>query len=262
MSIALFLSMIASVFLSFSIPVFFWGRFGYKTKGFFSSVIIGAAAYLIYFLIIRTSALSLTANLHIFPASLLRAIFFSLGLTLMNFIAYKMLKMTGRDLRCSYAVGVGTALAENAVVVGMAYINNIFYSIMIMNGSFDAHMAEVGFDSATISMLREALAGMSASSFFLSAFERMLFSFAMVYSAYAVYSYWDSSKKGRAVLYSSLVLFVSYFIPSILSASSDESLVYVSMSLLAVISILCTWIMSRKGQRNNEEKKEGCDEKR
>ena len=44
--------MIASVFLSFSIPVFFWGRFGYKTKGFFSSVIIGAAAYLIYFLII------------------------------------------------------------------------------------------------------------------------------------------------------------------------------------------------------------------
>ena len=51
MSIALFLSMIASVFLSFSIPVFFWGRFGYKTKGFFSSVIIGAAAYLIYFLI-------------------------------------------------------------------------------------------------------------------------------------------------------------------------------------------------------------------
>ena len=126
MSIALFLSMIASVFLSFSIPVFFWGRFGYKTKGFFSSVIIGAAAYLIYFLIIRTSALSLTASLHIFPASLLRAIFFSLGLTLMNFIAYKMLKMTGRDLRCSYAVGVGTALAENAVVVGMAYINNIF----------------------------------------------------------------------------------------------------------------------------------------
>ena len=247
MSLMLFIAMIIVVFLSFTIPIFFWGKFGYKTKGFPAAVIIGAAVYVVYYLIIRTSALSITSGMNAIIASFIRAGFYALGITLMNFLSYKMLTVTGRDEKCYFAIGVGEALAESAIVVGMAYMNNIFYSFMIMNGSFTTHMANAGFDAETISMLENTLTNFPVSALFLSGFERMLFSSALILAATGFAGYSDSKEKIRALMISLLSLFIAYLIPSLLANLEDDSLVYVSMCFMGIAALFVTWILSRRG---------------
>lgn len=249
MSLMLFIAMIIVVFLCFTVPVFFWGRFGYRTKGFFASVVIGAAVYVVYHLIIRTTALSLTVAMDGILSALVNAVFYALGITAMNFIAYKMCKMTARDERCCFAIGIGEALAESALVVGMAYINNIFYSVLILDGSFNTYMMSAGFDPATIAMVESTLVNFPVSSLFLSGFERMLFSSALILAVSGFAGYYDQDKKINAVLISSLTLFLAYFIPSLLSNVSDGSLVYVSMCFMALVSVFVSGMLSRRGIR-------------
>lgn len=246
MSIALFLSMIATVVLSFFIPILFCGRFGFKRRGFLSAFIIGAGSYLIYSLVISRAVGMYTAGMNAVAASLIMALIYSLGLTLMVYVAYKLYSLAANETACCFAVGAGQALAESALLVGIAYINNIFFSILIMNGTFEAHMLNAGFDTATIEAVETSLVSLAPSALFLSAFERMFFSVALIAANVFFAKKYKEGRRSIAFLVSIAILFVAYLIPSLLSLSSDKSLVYVIMSILAIFSLAMVYLMGRR----------------
>ena len=116
-----------------------------------------------------------------------------------------------------------------------------------MNGSFTTHMANAGFDAETISMLENTLTNFPVSALFLSGFERMLFSSALILAATGFAGYSDSKEKIRALMISLLSLFIAYLIPSLLANLEDDSLVYVSMCFMGIAALFVTWILSRRG---------------
>lgn len=246
MSLMLFLAMIAAVVLSFFIPVLFWGRFGFRTKGFVATVVIGAGTYVVYLLVVRTIIAAVTASLSPVASAFVSALGYAGGMTALDIAAYRLFRVVSDDMRCTFAVGVGQALVESAVIVGMAFINDIFFSILIMNGTFESHMMETGMALDQIVALENALVNMPASSLFLSAFERMLFSAALVFASVFLGRYFETGRKAKALAFAFVPLFVAYLVPALLGTVSDPSFVYVSMSLMAVLSVAMVWFLGRR----------------
>lgn len=246
MSMSLFLSMIAAVILSFFIPILLWGRFGFRAKGFFTTVLIGAASYLAYNVAIGRTVLMYISGMEPLAQCLIAAISYAIGLTLMNYVSYRIYTLITKDPSCFFAVGAGQALAESAMTVGIAYINNIFFSVLIMHGTFEGHMSGIGVDIATIEMIESTLTSLPKSSLFLSAFERMFFSIVLITAHLFLAKYLSQGKTLKGLCISTLALYSAYLIPGLLSLSSDESLVYVTMSMLAVLSIAVVWFIGRR----------------
>lgn len=246
MPVSLFISMIAATILSFFIPILFWGRLGFRTKGFFTTVLIGAVSYLAYNVAIGRTVLLYTSGMGHLEQSLITAISYAIGLTLMNYVSYRIYTLITKETACYFAVGAGQALAESAMSVGIAFINNIFFSVLIMHGTFKGHMSGIGVDMATIELIENTLTSLSESSLFLSAFERIFFSISLITAHLFLAKFISYGKILKGVCISILILFSAYLIPSLLSFSSDESLVYVTMSLLAVLSIASVWFLARR----------------
>lgn len=246
MTVPLYLSMLAALVLSFAIPVLFWGRFGFRKKGFAATAVTAAACWLLCCLIMRRTVLLYAGALGNLAECLVYSISYGAGLTLMNVLLFKFSRIIGADIASAFAAGSGMALAESAVVAGMPFINNLFYSTMLLNGTFASSLEASGVDSGTIMIIEETLCSMAPSSLFLCAFERMFFSVSLVLASVLLSRAFLRGKRLAGGLSSFLVLFLAYFLPSLLFLSEDGSLVFTSMSLLAVLSVALVWFLGRK----------------
>lgn len=89
----------------------------------------------------------------------------------------KILKREPMTFRRSLAAGLGHGGIEAMILIGITYINNLIYMVMIQNGSFDAVLAQsaaAGVDVSQLYAVQEALLTTSPAMFLLAGYERIL----------------------------------------------------------------------------------------
>lgn len=77
----------------------------------------------------------------------------------------------------AFAAGMGHGGIEAMVLIGLTYVNNLAYIIMINTGAFDAAVASAaaaGVDPAQLEAIRQALVSTSGWMFLLASLERVL----------------------------------------------------------------------------------------
>ena len=157
----------------------------WRKDGFAPAWFIGAAGFFVSQMVIRLPILSLLsantgfvtfAQEHFILYSLLLA--FTAGLFELagRFAAAKVLKKKP-TFRRALAAGLGHGGIESIVLVGLTYVNNLIYLVMIQAGTFDALIAQteaMGVDPSQLLAIQETFLQTGAGMFLLAGLERLL----------------------------------------------------------------------------------------
>lgn len=156
-----------------------------KKQGIVSAWLLGAAGFFVTQILIRLPILTALqsqswfvsfANSHLFGYAFTLA--FTAGLFELagRFGVAKILekKLTWNR---TLAAGLGHGGIEAMLLIGMTYINNLVYILMINSGAFDASLAQtaaMGVDVTQLELVKQQLISMSPALFLLAGFERIL----------------------------------------------------------------------------------------
>ena len=178
---------IVSLFVSLLLPIIAISVYSYKNKGgkMVSAWALGAAGFVVSQLLVRVSILSVLQGMswfgdfsenHVFLYTFTLA--FTAGLFELagRFVVAKLLSRN-LNYKRSLAAGLGHGGIEAMILVGITYLNNILYILMINNGTFDTVVNEAlqsGTDVAAMLQVKDALISTSPALFFLGGFERLL----------------------------------------------------------------------------------------
>ena len=177
-----------SLFISLLLPIIALSVLSFKNKGgkVVSAWILGAAGFFVSQILIRTSILSALQDMswfmdfsenHMFLYAFTLA--FTAGLVELagRFAVAKILSAKNLNYKRSLAAGLGHGGIEAMILVGITYLNNILYIIMINNGTFDAVVSDAvqsGVDVNALMQVKEQLISTAPTLFFLGGFERIL----------------------------------------------------------------------------------------
>lgn len=178
-SITLFVSLILPVL----ILILFAGK--HRKQGIVSAWLLGAAGFLVTQLLIRVPILNFLSTqswfltfsqTHLFLYSLSLA--FTAGLfELAGRFAVAKAMQKKLTYRRALATGLGHGGIEAMILIGMTYVNNLTYMIMIQSGTFEtviAQTAAMGVDVSQLYAIQDALLSTSPALFLLAGFERLL----------------------------------------------------------------------------------------
>jgi len=175
-----------TLFVSLILPVLVWIVYAVKNKGqgISSAWLLGAAGFVVPQLFIRLPLLNLLsanprfaafAQNHLFVYSLCLA--FTAGLFELAG-RFATAKLLGKRLtyKRALAAGLGHGGIEAMLLVGMTYINNLVYMVMIQSGAFVTLIARAatGADAAQLQAIQDTLMGASAALFLMGGLERLL----------------------------------------------------------------------------------------
>lgn len=157
----------------------------YKKENIFSAWLLGAAGFFVTQILIRVPILTILQSQSwfiTFAQSHLFAYAFSLAFTAGLFELagrFAVAKLMAKNLtfRRSLAAGLGHGGIEAMLLVGMTYINNLIYVVMINTGAFDSLIAEataLGVDVTQLEMIKDQLIHASPALFLLASLERVL----------------------------------------------------------------------------------------
>lgn len=176
-----------TLFVTLILPVLVLIVYGIKNrgKGVWSAWFLGAAGFFFFQLILRVPILSMitgieAVQLFIFRHYLLYCLImaFTAGLFEVagRYIVARILKKNGSFER-GVAAGLGHGGIESMMIVGMTYINNIIYIILINTGSFDQIVEQtkaMGQDTAALEVVRQTLIQGNSYLYYLAGYERVL----------------------------------------------------------------------------------------
>ena len=179
---------IVSLFISLLLPVIAISVYSYQNKGgkMVSAWVLGAAAFVVSQLLVRASILSALQGMswftdfsenHVFLYTFTLA--FTAGLFELagRFVVAKLLSSKNLNYNRSLAAGLGHGGIEAMILVGITYLNNILYILMINNGTFDTVINDAlqsGTDVTAMMQVKDQLINASPVLFFLGGFERIL----------------------------------------------------------------------------------------
>ncbi|HIT36611.1 MAG TPA: YhfC family intramembrane metalloprotease [Candidatus Faecousia intestinavium] len=240
----------------------------WRKDGFAPAWFIGAAGFFVTQMVIRLPILSLLsantgfvafAQEHFILYSLLLA--FTAGLFELagRFAAGKLLKKKP-TFRRALAAGLGHGSIEAILLVGITYINNLIYLVLIQTGAFDTLVAQteaMGVDPSQLLAIKETFLQTGAGLFLLAGLERLLTMVA--HTAMSVLMCWGlwSHRTGIGVtaclvihtLLDSMVM-VTYLVPQ----PASYWILYGFMGLVALFSLYLlrrlrnTWPACEKGE--------------
>ena len=186
-STASFITCTVTLFISLILPVLMLIVFAAKNRkqGILSAWLLGAAGFVVTQLLIRVPILNALAmqdwfirfsQSHLFPYA------FSLAITAGLFELagrFAVAKVMQKNLTWNRALaaGLGHGGIEAMALVGMTYVNNLIYMVMIQTGSFDAVIAQtaaMGVDVSQLELIKLQLLTVSPTLFLLGGFERLL----------------------------------------------------------------------------------------
>ncbi len=169
------------------IGIMIWYCIRHKDEKVWIAALIGAAGFFVPQMLIRIpilNALSMNEGFMAFAENhyLLYAISLAATAGLFElagrFTTAKILDRKGITLHKAMAAGLAHGLIEAVVVVGLQYINNILYAVMINTGTFDALMqqaaAQAGVDTAQFDALKDSLISTAAPLYLLGIWERAM----------------------------------------------------------------------------------------
>ena len=157
----------------------------YKKEKIFSAWLLGAAGFFVTQMVIRVPILMVLQNQSWFVAFSQKnlvlyafALAFTAGLfELAGRFAVAKLMAKNLTFRRSLAAGLGHGGIEAMLLVGMTYVNNLIYIVMINSGAFEPLIAEaaaMGVDVTQLEMIKTQLISASPALFLLASLERVL----------------------------------------------------------------------------------------
>jgi len=142
------------------------------------------------------------------------------------------------------AAGLGHGGIEAMLLIGMTYVNNLIYIVMINSGSFEALIAQsaaLGVDVSQLELIRSQLIGSSPALFLLAGFERLLTMINHLAMSTLV-CYGVAHKKTGVCLLLCLVMHtvldLSTGISLVLPQNTAYLLIYAILTVMAVLSLL------------------------
>ena len=178
---------VITLLISLVLPVAVLIGFTVKSKrqGIFSAWLLGAAGFFVTQMLIRLPILTALqsqswfmdfAQNHLFIYAF--GLAFTAGLFELTgrFVVAKIMekKLTWKR---SLAAGLGHGGIEAMLLIGMTYVNNLIYIIMINSGQFDTMIVQAagaGVDVSQLELIRTQLVGMAPGMFLLAGLERLL----------------------------------------------------------------------------------------
>lgn len=257
--------------ISLLLPVAVLIVYGVKNKGrgVWSAWLLGAAGFAVMQVVIRLPILSVLSLIPAFVEFSVRHYVlycFILALTAGLFEVvgrYVVAKLMSKKLTCirGIAAGMGHGGIEAMLIVGMTYVNNLIYIVMINSGQFDTivqQTAAMGVDTASLVALKEALVGTNAAVFLLAGYERIL-TMAFHVALSLLVCYFVSRKKDILGILICLVChcaadFVTPLVNGLatpymgnrISTTTAYVIVYIFLTVVAVLSVLLIRRISRK----------------
>ena len=186
-SIMTIVACVITLLISLVLPVAVMIGFAVKSKrqGIFSAWLLGAAGFFVTQMLIRLPILTVLqsrswfmdfAQNHLFIYAF--GLAFTAGLFELTgrFVVAKIMekKLTWKR---SLAAGLGHGGIEAMLLIGMTYVNNLIYIIMINSGQFDTMIVQAagaGVDVSQLELIRTQLVGMAPGMFLLAGLERLL----------------------------------------------------------------------------------------
>ena len=169
------------------IAIMIWYCIRHKAEKVWIAALIGAAGFFIPQMLIRIpilNVLSMNEGFMAFAENHYLIYGISLAATAGlfelagRFTTAKILDKKGITLHKAMAAGLGHGMIEAVVVVGLQYINNILYAVMINTGTFDTLMqqaaAQAGVDTAQFDALKDSLINTAAPLYLLGIWERAM----------------------------------------------------------------------------------------
>ena len=264
-----------TLFICLILPIIVYIFYGVKNKGkgVWTAWLLGAAGFFVFQVIIRMPVLSLLslspafmnfATEHFVLYSLLLAFTAALFEVAGRYIVAKILS---RNLTYekSFAAGLGHGSIEAMFVIGMTYVNNLLYIIMINSGTFDVMVeqtAAMGVDTAQLMEVKNALINTNSALFLLAGYERIL-TVILHIALSMVVCYFVSRKKDIVGILICLVCHfaVDFIAPvinamatdymgNVISANVSYVIAYVFLTVVAVVSVLGIRCLKRKFAEN------------
>ena len=235
-----------------------------KGKGVWIAWLVGAAGFFIMQIIIRTPILSLLslspgfvkfANDYYVVYILILAFTAALFEVVARFVGAIILKKK----QC-YEVAVGAGLGHGGIeaifLIGMTYVNNLLYSVMINTGTFDTMVdssAQMGVDVQALLDVKTSLVETSPAMFLLAGYERILTMILHVAMTVLVF-YFVSKKKSfvgvlLCLLIHTVIDFVPAFVISLLSANMAYIVVYAFLTVMALAGIAMVISIGKKWKK-------------
>lgn len=157
----------------------------HKKQGIWSAWLLGALGFFVPQMLIRMPVLNvLGANSDFLAFTQAHPVLYSLGLAftaglfeLAGRVAAAMLLRKNLTYRRSLAAGLGHGGIEAMVIVGMAYITNLFFLYLIQSGGFDGFVAQTAASGADVSYLKtipDIFAATPPAMYLLAGYERLL----------------------------------------------------------------------------------------
>ncbi len=156
-----------------------------KGKGVWKAWLLGAAGFFVFQVILRIPLLNLLSGSQAFLSfasghyvlyCLILA--FTAGLfEVAGRYAAARLMGAGLSLEKGVAAGMGHGGIEAVLIVGMTYVNNLVYILMINTGSFDGFVeqtARLGVDVSSLLAVKETFLTSGPAVFYLAGYERIL----------------------------------------------------------------------------------------
>lgn len=189
-STASMIAIIITLFITLIVPVIVWIIYGVKNKGkgVWKAFVLGAAGFVLLQMIIRMPILnivSLVPGFGTFVAEyyavycLILAITAALFEVVARFGVAKILQKK-INYEQGVAAGLGHGGIEAILIVGMTYINNLLYAIMINSGTFAQTIEAVaatdttGMAEAQLLAIQASLVEAPSYLFYLAGYERVL----------------------------------------------------------------------------------------
>ena len=181
--IACVITLLVSLVLPIVVAVVFTAK--HKKQGILSAWLLGAAGFFVTQVLIRMPILTVLQNQSWFASfanSHLFAYTFALAFTAGLFELagrFGVAKILEKKLSWNrtLALGFGHGGIEAMLIIGMTYVNNLAYILMINSGNFDVTLAQAaaaGVDVTQLELIRQQLITMSPILFLLAGFERIL----------------------------------------------------------------------------------------
>lgn len=252
-----------TLFLTLLLPLILYVAYGVhsKGKGVWTAWLLGAAGFFVLQLIIRIPLLNiLSANQDFQAFAAGHYILYCLGLAFTAGLfevagRYLVAKVMAKQLtfQRGFAAGMGHGGIESIFVVGMAYLNNLLYILMINGGTFDQlvqQTQQLGMDTTPLYMTKDVLINAQPAIFYLAGYERILtMIFHVAMSLLVCYFVWNK-KDLQGILICLLLHTMVDFIAPVINGMTTEYLgnllaptaayifIYVFLTGVAALSIM------------------------
>ncbi|MBT9173566.1 MAG: hypothetical protein DDT21_01967 [Syntrophomonadaceae bacterium] len=175
--------MVVSLLLIIAFPLGLAVYLYKKEKIFLKAILVGAMVFSVFQLLTRIPLLSalgnqpwfreLSADSLLFSAFLVGGLSAGLFEETGRFLGFRYLLKNKLSWQNGIAFGIGHGGIEAIVLVGLAYVNNIVFSIMINQGLFDSAIApQLGAEMAAF--VKSQLIGTPPATFLLGGLERLM----------------------------------------------------------------------------------------